>query len=121
MNSRDETAAQKLVQAMADMNESDALSIAREMLEGGEDPLTILGKAREAMEIVGERFGEGRYFLPELVMAGEMLSQVSEMTRSKIEAGRDTGERRLEKVVLEQAVNECNMFDEVVKEALTCR
>jgi 5-methyltetrahydrofolate--homocysteine methyltransferase len=90
----------RLVQAMADMMEQEALSIAREMLENGTDPLKILEQSREAMEIVGKRFAEGKYFLPELIMAGEMLSQISGMTKSKLSETRVATEGRLGTVVI---------------------
>ncbi len=89
-----------LVQAMADMMEEEALSIAKEMLENGTDPLMILEQSREAMELVGKRFGEGKYFLPELMMAGEMLNQISEMTKSKLSEARVAPEKRLGRVVI---------------------
>ena len=70
-----------LVEAIAGMKEQEALGLAKEMLDGGEDPLKVLGLCREAVEIVGKRFEEGKYFLPELMMAGEMLKQISEMAK----------------------------------------
>ncbi len=90
----------ELVQVMADMREDEALSIAREMLESGTDPLVVLQHTREAMEIVGRRYGEGIYFLPELIMAGEMLSQISEMTQARISVARPAEEEPLGTVVL---------------------
>ena len=71
----------KLVEAMAGMKEQEALGMAKKMLNGGEDPLKVLDLCREAVEIVGKRFEEGKYFLPELMMAGEMLKQISEMAK----------------------------------------
>jgi len=100
MNYREGTMSNRLVQAMADMKEEEALSIAREMLENGTDPLLILQHSREAMELVGSRFEEGTYFLPELIMAGEMLNQISGMTRSKIPAASLASEKPLGKVLI---------------------
>ncbi len=74
----------RLVAAIADMNEEDALALARGMLDGGYDALALMGHCREAMDIVGKRFEEGEYFLPELMMAGEMLEQISAMAKPLI-------------------------------------
>jgi 5-methyltetrahydrofolate--homocysteine methyltransferase len=74
----------KLVNAIADMREADALKLAKEMVEGGSDPLAILGAAREAMGIVGQRYEEGTYFLPELILAGVMLNQIAEMVKPQM-------------------------------------
>lgn len=52
----------ELVNAVADMKEPEALQLAKEMLEDGSDPMAILDAAREAMDIVGQRYEEGTYF-----------------------------------------------------------
>lgn len=74
----------ELIEAMVDMKEPEALSIAKELLDNGEDPLKILDSCTEAMEIVGKRFETGEYFLPQLMMAGEMLSEISIMVKPHI-------------------------------------
>jgi 5-methyltetrahydrofolate--homocysteine methyltransferase len=58
--------------------------LAKEMLEGGSDPLAILGAAREAMGIVGQRYEEGTYFLPELILAGVMLNQIADIVKPRM-------------------------------------
>jgi len=78
----------ELVKAIADMREEEALTLASKMMEDGRDPTEILDAAREAMGIVGERYQEGVYFLPELMMAGEMLTQISDVTKSRTDDGR---------------------------------
>ena len=75
----------ELVEAMAGMKEQEALDLAKKMLDEGEDPLKVLDLCREAVEVVGKRFEEGKYFLPELMMAGEMLKQISEMAKPLIQ------------------------------------
>ena len=65
-----------LIEFIADMKEEEALALAHEMLGSGYDPLTLLDHCREAMEIVCQRFEAGEYFLPELMLAGEMLTQI---------------------------------------------
>jgi len=70
-----------LVEAMVNMRETEAMELARKMLAGGEDALHVLEGCRAAMEIVGQRFEAGRYFLPELIMAGEMLKKISQMAK----------------------------------------
>ena len=77
----------ELVEAIADMREDEALALAREQLESGTDPMHILEDARQAMDLVGKRFEEGTYFLPELMMAGEMLGQISDLVKPVLAAG----------------------------------
>jgi trimethylamine corrinoid protein len=74
----------KLVSAIADMREEEALKLVHKMVADGAAPTTILEAAREAMGIVGERYEKGTYFLPELIMAGEMLSQITEIIRPEL-------------------------------------
>jgi methanogenic corrinoid protein MtbC1 len=67
----------ELVNAIVDMREEEALKLVKEMVEDGTDPMAILDLAREAMDIVGQRYEKGIYFLPELIVAGEMLTQIT--------------------------------------------
>ena len=43
--------------------------------------------ASEAMQVVGERYQEGTYFLPELIMSGEMLRKIGEILKSQTALG----------------------------------
>jgi len=83
----------QLVEWLADMNEDDALALANKMLfEENVDPLRVLELCRTAMDIVGKRFEEGEYFLPELVLAGEMLDNIGKLAKPMIKkvAGEET-------------------------------
>jgi len=73
-----------LVNLLADMEEDEALALAKEMLDGGVDPLRVLELCREAMDIVGKRFEACEYFLPELILAGEVLDQIGAMAKPLI-------------------------------------
>jgi methanogenic corrinoid protein MtbC1 len=75
---------QKLIDAIAEMREEEALRLVREMVEGGSDPMAILDAAREAMNIVGQRYEQGNYFLPELMLAGEMLNQITDLVKPEL-------------------------------------
>ena len=88
----------KLVNAIADMREEQALKLVREMVQGGSDPMAILDTAREAMAIVGQRYDEGTYFLPELILAGEMMNQITDVI--KPELAKMPEAKRLGKVLL---------------------
>ncbi|MFH0788198.1 MAG: cobalamin-dependent protein [Pseudomonadota bacterium] len=72
---------QQLIALMADLKEKETAARVRELIETKTDPLEILAAARAAMEIVGERFETNEYFIPDLVMAGEILSAISEIVK----------------------------------------
>ena len=74
----------KLVNAIADMKEEEALRLVREMVEGGSEPMAILDAARKAMDLVGQRYEEGTYFLPELMLAGEMMNQITDLIKPEM-------------------------------------
>ncbi len=75
---------EKLVTAIADMEEKEALALATELVAGKADPMAILDDCRSAMEIVGRRYEAGTYFLPELLLAGEMLSEITEIVKPEM-------------------------------------
>jgi 5-methyltetrahydrofolate--homocysteine methyltransferase len=81
---------EKLVDAIVNMQEEEAISITNELIEGGEDPMKILDHCKEAVGIVGKRFEEGTYFLPELIMAGEMLSKISTIVKPKLQGAQES-------------------------------
>jgi 5-methyltetrahydrofolate--homocysteine methyltransferase len=76
---------EKLVTAIADMKEEEALRLARTMLEKGEDPQAILDAGSEAMALIGARYDSKEYFLPELILAGEMMKQLGELVKPKLQ------------------------------------
>ncbi len=76
---------EKLVDAIAEMCENSAISLTKQMLESGVDPLIILDDCRAAMVIVGKRFEVGEYFLPELILAGEMLKQIAGLVKPRLQ------------------------------------
>jgi 5-methyltetrahydrofolate--homocysteine methyltransferase len=92
--------ANELVDAMANMREKDALDISKKMLEGGEDPLAVLEQCRHALEIVGKRFETGKYFLPELIMAGEMLKKIANIAKPYLKQESNQKAEAIGKVVI---------------------
>jgi 5-methyltetrahydrofolate--homocysteine methyltransferase len=92
---------QNLVDWLADMNEDDAFALAKKMLlEEGANPLRVLELCRAAMDIVGKRFEEGEYFLPELVLAGEMLENISAIAKPLIKQAPGEEPKKLGKVLI---------------------
>ena len=84
----------KLVDALAEIREEEAMELARKYLDEGRDPRQILEFARQAMDVVGERFAEGEYFLPQLVMAGEMMNEITAMVTPKLAEAAPAAKKR---------------------------
>jgi 5-methyltetrahydrofolate--homocysteine methyltransferase len=92
---------QNLVNWLADMNEDDAFALAKKMLlEEGANPLRVLELCRNAMDIVGQRFEKGEYFLPELVLAGEMLENIGAIAKPLIKQAPGEEPKKLAKVLI---------------------
>ena len=91
----------QLVDWLADMDEDRALELARRMLlEENSDPLRVLQLCRDAMDIVGKRFENGEYFLPELVLAGEMLDTIGAIAKPLIKHAPGEEPKKLGKVLI---------------------
>lgn len=89
---------QELIDAITDMREEDALKITTQLLDGGTDPVSILDSCREAMGIIGKRFETGECFISELILAGEMLAQISTIIKPRVQ--QNGGAQKIGKVVL---------------------
>jgi methanogenic corrinoid protein MtbC1 len=89
--------AANLVNALADLKEEEALKIVKDRLNAGEEPLKILEDARKGMEIVGKRFADSEYFIPDLVYSGEILKEVTELVKPKMAKAAES--KKLGKVV----------------------
>lgn len=88
----------KLVELMADLMEEKVIALVKEKIQQGVDPLSVLDEARSAMEVVGKRFESGQYFIPDLMMAGEILREISEIVKPYLE--KVSGPKKLGKVIM---------------------
>ncbi|MGO9572683.1 MAG: B12-binding domain-containing protein [Desulfomonilaceae bacterium] len=72
---------QDLVNAVVEMMEDDALALTRKYLAAGTPPMRIFDAYKQALGIIGKRFEDGVYFVPELIMAGEMMRAASDLIK----------------------------------------
>jgi len=75
---------EQLVKAVSDMQEEEAIRLTKAMLDSGTDPQVILDGSREAMAIVGSRYECKEYFLPELIIAGDLLKEIAAIVKPKL-------------------------------------
>jgi trimethylamine corrinoid protein len=68
----------ELANLLCDLKEGEALEYVTKALETGADPMDLLNQARQGMNIVGRRFSEGTYFIPQLIFSGEILKGIVE-------------------------------------------
>ena len=72
--------------ALAELNEQEAARLVKERLDAGDDPLTILDDLRRGMDIVGERYKAGDYFLSELIVSGEIFKDSMKLVEPHLKA-----------------------------------
>jgi methanogenic corrinoid protein MtbC1 len=90
---------EQLINAIADMEEDEALKLAQQMLDSGVDPNEILDAGKEAMKLVGDRYEHKEYFLPELIVGGEILKEIGDIVKPHLKAQSGSAEP-LGKVVM---------------------
>jgi len=89
----------ELAALLSDLKEQEALDLVKKTLDEGGNPLEILAQARDGMKIVGERFGNKEYFIPDLIYSGEILKGIAALVEPHIkESGAET--EKLGKVII---------------------
>jgi methanogenic corrinoid protein MtbC1 len=82
---RPSTAELCLTETLADLKEDEALKIVRQRMERGDDPMQIVADCRAGMREVGERYAQQRYYLAALILAGDILRQITEIVLPAVE------------------------------------
>ena len=88
----------ELIQAITELREEDALKITNQLLDGGASPAAILGACKDAMDVIGKRFECGEAFIPELMLAGEMMTAITGMLKPRM--AEEASVEKLGKIVL---------------------
>ncbi|NLL18653.1 MAG: cobalamin-binding protein [Clostridia bacterium] len=74
----------RLIKAMADLDEEQTLAIVKELIESGRSSISIVEDCRKGVEIVGQRYSNGEYFLSDLIMSEEIFRMVMELLEPHI-------------------------------------
>ncbi len=88
----------KLKKLLSDLKEAEALEYVKKSLSEGVDPADLLDQAKEGMTIVGERFADQTYFIPDLIFSGEILKNTVALIQPHLKKGEET--ERLGKVIV---------------------
>jgi methanogenic corrinoid protein MtbC1 len=89
---------QQLIEAITEMREEEALKLTTELLDNGSSPADILGACKDAMDVIGKRFECGEAFIPELMLAGEMMTAITGVLKPRM--AEDASVEKLGKIVL---------------------
>jgi methylmalonyl-CoA mutase cobalamin-binding domain/chain len=69
----------ELIVAMADLDEEKVLELVKDKIESGETALAIIEQCRKGVEMVGDQYSNGAYYLSDLIMSEEIFKEVTEI------------------------------------------
>ena len=90
----------ELAKLLSDLKEPEALAFVEKALGDGVDPVELLGDAKEGMNIVGQRFADSDYFIPDLVFSGEILKGIVAILEPHLKSDKGEEAKRLGKVII---------------------
>ncbi len=89
----------EFISEVVELNEDKVKEMIRTKIENKEDPLKIMGEVKTAMKQIGVKFEQKVYFLPDLILSGEILRDIFEQLGPKLkESGKQ--EQKIGKVLL---------------------
>ena len=83
--------ANQLTDLIADVQEKEAIEFVKKALGEGAAATELLDAAREGMNIVGKRFADGEYYIPELIYSGDILKEIVKILEPHLKEGQDEG------------------------------
>jgi methanogenic corrinoid protein MtbC1 len=92
--------AKEVAKLLADLKENEALDLTKAYLEQGKDPMEIMAAAREGMKIVGARFAEEVYFIPDLVYSGKIMKGIARLAEPFLKKGTESQGKRVGQIVI---------------------
>ncbi len=79
---------------IVELNENNVKELLKTRIQNNEDPLKIMDDVKESMKIIGDKFSKKEYFLPELIMSGEILKQIFEELGPKLKETQISGKKK---------------------------
>lgn len=76
----------KLITLITELQEDAALDLVQQFMSEGLNPINIIDLCHKGMIEVGKLYEQGTYFISGLIMAGEIMRQVSQMVFPLIES-----------------------------------
>ena len=89
-----------LAKLLSNLQESEALAHVKEALEKGVDPTKLLEGAKEGMSIIGQKFADGEYFIPDLIFSGEIMKGIVALLEPKLKEAQGGGAGKQGRVII---------------------
>lgn len=91
---------EKLVEAMGEMDEDVIVELLNQvMAEGGKDAQKAMEACQKGMDIIGDRFESGEYFVGDLIFAGELMTQAVGILKDALVAGAEGGNAKTKMIL----------------------
>lgn len=82
-------------QMLMTQNQDGALALAQKVIDGGENPLLLMNEAFiPGIEEVGDQFGRGLLFLPELIKTAEVMKAVTNLINESIDSDTENASQK---------------------------
>jgi corrinoid protein of di/trimethylamine methyltransferase len=82
---------EQLAQSLIDGDPDAAFDLTGQALAAGIEPMSVIREGlMPGMKVVGEKFGEGEYFLPDLIIAAEGMKKAMELLEPELKARNQT-------------------------------
>ena len=82
------------INEIVELNEKNVEELVKERISKNDDPLKIMDDVKKAMKIIGDKFSNKEYFLPELIMSGEILRQIFDELGPKMKEAQSSEEKK---------------------------
>lgn len=90
-----DTYIKEAIESIIEYNEEKAVDVMNRAIADGCDPVEILSEGFSAgIREVGDLFGKGRVFLPELMLAAEVMQKISEIVDEEVAKKGNTTEKK---------------------------
>jgi corrinoid protein of di/trimethylamine methyltransferase len=82
---------QKIAQTLIEGDPDACVELTQEALDAGVQAMAIIRQGlMPGMDVVGEKFSSGEYFLPDLIIAADGMQQAMELLEPKLQANQQT-------------------------------
>lgn len=79
---------EKLKNAMANLEEEELYAMLKDVMkDGGKDAFKAMDALRDGMDVVGELYETGEYFVSDLIYAGELMTESVEILKDALSSG----------------------------------
>ncbi len=84
---------ENLSRALVALNDASCVAITSELLGQGVEPVEILTCCENALTTIGEKYAAGEYYIAGLIMAGELMSRITDVVMPHMPHSQTRGSR----------------------------